>query len=269
MNRSGPYTLVRKLATGGMAEVYLAQRAGARTPLVVKRVLPHLAVDQNFLAMFLNEARLAAQLDHPNVARVTDLGEDAGVIYLAMEYVDGPSLRAVLKRAQAEQRPLSQEVVARLSIQVCAGLQYAHDAVGADGADVGDRPLEVVGEHPDHVRRSGDHERTRLLQVEMAHRVDHVGVGRRHPAAAVHPLLPDRQHVVTGPERPLRPVAHADHIERRQHGHVGMDGALVIQLVHERPGFSLVEPVAVVDLFKERRSLLRDGFRRRRLFRWR
>ena len=100
----GKYRLLRKLAKGGMAEVYLAQAggpAGFSKTLVVKRILPQLAEDSSFVEMFLNEARLAALLNHPNIVQIFDLGEQDGSYYIAMEHIDGPSLRALLRRAQA------------------------------------------------------------------------------------------------------------------------------------------------------------------------
>ncbi len=92
----GRYQLVRKLATGGMAEVFLAKAVGPggfEKQLVIKRILPTLAEDPEFVEMFLHEARLAAQLNHPNVVQIFDFGEVNGTYYLAMEFVDGPSLR--------------------------------------------------------------------------------------------------------------------------------------------------------------------------------
>ena len=103
----GKYQLVRKLATGGMAEVFLAKAEGPmgfEKTLVVKRILPHLAEDPHFVEMFLDEAKLAAQLNHPNIVQIFDFGEAEGAYFLAMEYVDGPNLRA-LARARPRAGP--------------------------------------------------------------------------------------------------------------------------------------------------------------------
>ncbi|NVJ26234.1 serine/threonine protein kinase, partial [Myxococcus sp. AM011] len=124
----GKYQLVRKLATGGMAEVYLAKAAGPmgfEKTLVLKRILPHLAEDPAFVEMFLGEARLAAQLEHPNIVQIFDFGEADGSYFLAMEFIDGPTLRRLVKRA-AEQ-PLPPMMCAKLVSLAAEGLAFAHD----------------------------------------------------------------------------------------------------------------------------------------------
>lgn len=98
----------------------------------------------------------------------------------------------------------------------------------------------------------GDDERAGFLQVEIAHRVDYVGVRCRHPRARVHPVLPDWQDVVAFTECRLRTVAHTDHVQRRKHGYVGMDRALIVEFVAQRLRFLLRKPVAVADLRHKR-----------------
>src|SRR5215813_4104549 len=93
--RFGKYTLVAKLATGGMAEIFLARLhgdGGFEKLVCIKRILPHLAKDPQFVAMFLDEARVAARISHPNVCQVFELGEIDGSYYLAMEYLEGVPL---------------------------------------------------------------------------------------------------------------------------------------------------------------------------------
>ncbi|WP_225413453.1 protein kinase domain-containing protein [Stigmatella hybrida] len=126
----GKYQLVRKLATGGMAEVFLAKAAGPmgfEKTLVLKRILPHLAEEATFVEMFLSEAKLAAQLTHPNIVQIFDFGEADGAYFLAMEYIDGPHLRALVKGARTQGRPLSPVACARLISLACEGLAFAHD----------------------------------------------------------------------------------------------------------------------------------------------
>jgi serine/threonine protein kinase len=139
----GPYRLVRRLATGGMAEIFLARQEGKdgfSRDLVVKRILPHLAVDPDFRRMFQGEARLAARLSHPNVVHVYDYGSvvEAGgdeTFYLAMELVRGVDLRALIVRAaeKALERGDSFAVpahhAAKIASFVCEALAYAHDLV--------------------------------------------------------------------------------------------------------------------------------------------
>ena len=126
----GKYKLIRKLAVGGMAEVYLAQVAGPAgfsKTLVLKRILPHLAEDQQFVEMFLNEARLAAVLNHPNVVSIFDLGESGGNYFIAMEFIDGPNLRTLCKKSYESGKQIPFENAAKIIALACEGLGYAHD----------------------------------------------------------------------------------------------------------------------------------------------
>ncbi|CAM3466676.1 protein kinase [Corallococcus sp. ZKHCc1 1396] len=126
----GKYQLVRKLASGGMAEVFLAKAAGPRgfeKTLVLKRILPHLAEDEAFVEMFLGEAKLAAQLDHPNVVQIFDFGEADGSYFLAMEYIDGPTLRRLIKRSTEQQAPLPVALCAKMVACAAEGLAFAHE----------------------------------------------------------------------------------------------------------------------------------------------
>ncbi|MGZ3481326.1 MAG: serine/threonine-protein kinase, partial [Myxococcaceae bacterium] len=128
--RLGKYQLLRKLATGGMAEVFLAKTDGPmgfEKLLVIKRILPHLAQDPQFIEMFLGEAKLAAQLNHPNLVQLFDFGEAEGSYFIAMEYIDGPTLRYLLARSRDLQAPISLALAARIVSSAAEGLAYAHD----------------------------------------------------------------------------------------------------------------------------------------------
>jgi serine/threonine-protein kinase len=130
MQQVGKYQLIRKLATGGMAEVFLAKAAGPmgfQKTLVLKRILPHLAEEPAFVEMFLSEAKLAAQLTHPHIVQIFDFGEADGAYFLAMEYIDGPSLRTLVKRASAQELSLPMAACARIVAHACEGLAFAHD----------------------------------------------------------------------------------------------------------------------------------------------
>ncbi|HEY6476337.1 MAG TPA: serine/threonine-protein kinase, partial [Polyangia bacterium] len=142
VKRLGRFQIIGRLATGGMAEVYLAlsgELPGYRTLLVVKRILPHLASNRQFIGMFLDEARLAALLDHPNVVRIIEVGHDGEEYFLAMELVQGKPLSAVLRKAARERRPPSPALSAYIIAQAASGLGYAHALTDGDG-----RPLGVV-----------------------------------------------------------------------------------------------------------------------------
>src|SRR5712664_159821 len=136
----GKYKLVRLIASGGMAEVYLARQAGAagfEKLVCLKRILPHLARDKQFVEMFLNEARLAARLDHPNIVSIFDLGEANGNYFIAMEFIDGPSLRAAAKRALGRGEWLPIPEIVKIVSMAAAGLHYAHELTEADGKPLG------------------------------------------------------------------------------------------------------------------------------------
>jgi serine/threonine-protein kinase len=127
----GPYHLLGRLAFGGMAEIFLAREGteegrGGRF-VVVKRVLPHVSVDQHFVAMFKDEARLAMQLSHPNICHVYAFGHEQGSHYIAMEWVNGMPLSKVLRRARDE-GGLSVPVAMKVIAQVAEALDHAHRA---------------------------------------------------------------------------------------------------------------------------------------------
>jgi serine/threonine-protein kinase len=133
----GKYTLLRELASGGMARVYLAiQRsvAGFEKLVVIKRILPELARDTDFVEMLLTEARTAATLDHPNVVQTFDVGEVEGTYYIAMEYINGEDIRSIvrgMKRSEVREFPL--EHTLSIVRGVCAGLAYAHEKKDLEG----------------------------------------------------------------------------------------------------------------------------------------
>ncbi|MCC7111611.1 MAG: serine/threonine protein kinase, partial [Deltaproteobacteria bacterium] len=128
--RYGDYELLRLIATGGMAEIYLARHdggAGLSRTVVVKRMLPQLAVRPDFVRMFLDEARLAAKLNHPNIVQVFNLGEVAQSDYIAMEFVDGPHLGALFALSLRQRAPLPIEQCVHVVARAADGLHYAHD----------------------------------------------------------------------------------------------------------------------------------------------
>jgi serine/threonine protein kinase len=139
--RLGRYQIIDRIATGGMAEVYLAvhgELAGFRTPVVLKKVLPHLASNQQFIDMFLDEARIASLLDHPNVVRIYEVGRSASEYFLAMELVQGKSLSALIRRFnEQEAGPVEPRLAALIIAQAAAGLHHAHNLTDPLGNPLG------------------------------------------------------------------------------------------------------------------------------------
>lgn len=133
----GKYLLLKRLAVGGMAELYLARDPDAQRMVVIKRILPYLAQQTEFVQMFLDEARIAAQLNHPNIIQVFELGSLEGAIFLAMEYVEGADLRKILQEELRIRSAVPPKIAASLAASLCAGLDYAHRRVGADGQPLG------------------------------------------------------------------------------------------------------------------------------------
>ncbi|KFE67954.1 serine/threonine protein kinase [Hyalangium minutum] len=136
----GKYELLRKIASGGMGQVFLArERSSVERLVVLKLILPHLAEDDEFLTMFLEEARLVARLQHPNLVTILDLQEVEGRHCLAMEYVQGDDVRRLDKQSRLKGRLLPAGLVLRVISEAAAGLDYAHKARDAQG-----QPLKLV-----------------------------------------------------------------------------------------------------------------------------
>lgn len=153
--RMGPYRLRHRLGTGGMAEVLLAEKLGPggfEREVAIKRLLPHLAQEADNIDMFLDEARIAAQLRHPNIVQIYDIENHDDNYFLAMEYMDGPTLASLLHRSGARRRrspvlsPTVREtrnvplpVVAAIASALLSALGYAHRCTDRQG-----RPLSLI-----------------------------------------------------------------------------------------------------------------------------
>lgn len=138
----GKYELLERIGKGGMAEVYRARSVGAEgieKQLVIKKILPHLASNERFVEMFIDEAKIAMGLNHPNIVQIYDFGKVDDDYYLAMEYVDGVELKHLLDASARTNQPLSTGNAAYVASEVARGLDYAHRRRNADGG-----PLEVV-----------------------------------------------------------------------------------------------------------------------------
>jgi serine/threonine protein kinase len=138
----GRYTLLERLAAGGMAEVFRAKIVsshGFEKVLVVKRILPHLAADRTFVSMFIDEAKLTAQLMHPKIVQVLDFGEVQGQYFIALEYIDGCDGLALLRACAARRIRLPLPLAAFLVAEILDALDYAHNARDMEG-----RPMHIV-----------------------------------------------------------------------------------------------------------------------------
>jgi serine/threonine-protein kinase len=140
--RFGQYELIQKIAAGGMAEIFFARLTGVQgfsRNLVVKRMLPELAVRKDFVQMFLDEARLAANLSHAHIVQVFELGEVDGSYFMAMEFVDGPHLGALFAHSLRQRKPLPLDFCAYVVARAADGLHFAHELRDAMGD-----PLKIV-----------------------------------------------------------------------------------------------------------------------------
>jgi serine/threonine protein kinase len=125
----GPYRLLDRIAVGGMAEVFKAKRSGVEgfeKIVAMKRILPHLSDNKEFVDMFVDEAKMVAGLTHPNIVQIFDLGRIDRSYYIAMEYVHGRDLRSILKRAREKGLPMPLDLCLRIVSLVSSALEYAH-----------------------------------------------------------------------------------------------------------------------------------------------
>lgn len=138
----GSYRLVRRIATGGMAEVYEARRVGTQgweRRVAVKCILPQYAKDPEFVSMFVDEARLAARLDHPSIVSIHDFGESDGTLFIAMELVDGANVGRLLRAAANARERITLGAVLEVGAAAANALAYAHDL-----RDEHDKHLDIV-----------------------------------------------------------------------------------------------------------------------------
>ena len=138
----GRYSLLTRLASGGMANVWLARVDGVggfQKTVVVKTILPHLAGDPDFVRMFIDEALVASRIQHPNVVNIFDLGESGGSHFIAMEYIPGRTLRHLQRELKRTRRVPPPWLLLRVMASACDALHYAHSMVDDDGA-----PMHIV-----------------------------------------------------------------------------------------------------------------------------
>ena len=138
----GDYFLLEKLNTGGMAEVYKAKTFGVEgfeRIVAVKKILPTIAEDKEFISMFIDEAKIAVQLQHANIVQIFDLGNISGDYYIAMEYVAGHDLRVIFDRCVRTNQKLDIGCVCYIISKICEGLDYAHNKKDASG-----EPMNII-----------------------------------------------------------------------------------------------------------------------------
>jgi len=138
--RVDKYEVVHRIAFGGMAEIYLARVVGIQgfeKYVVLKRILPQYASNAEFVRMFLQEARVAASLDHANIAHVYDIGEIGGNYFFTMEYLHGEDLRLIMREMHLRECRLPLEHALEIVIGAASGLHFAHDKRGGDGRSLG------------------------------------------------------------------------------------------------------------------------------------
>jgi eukaryotic-like serine/threonine-protein kinase len=126
----GPYLLLERISVGGMAEVYKAKEYGVEgfeRTVAVKRILPHVAEDDEFIAMFKDEAKIAVQLQHGNIAQIYNLGNEQDSFYIALEYINGRDLRAIFQKCQQQGKPMPVAQACYVIMKICEGLDYAHN----------------------------------------------------------------------------------------------------------------------------------------------
>ena len=138
----GRYSLVERLAVGGMAELFVATSPGEhgfQKKVVIKRLLPHLVDDPTYNAMFIDEAKLTVRLVHPKIAQTFELGKVDEALYIAMEHVDGIDVLALLREYAAKRRRVEPQLAAWIAHEVLDALDYAHNLRGED-----QKPLGIV-----------------------------------------------------------------------------------------------------------------------------
>ncbi|MBN2528353.1 MAG: protein kinase [Deltaproteobacteria bacterium] len=135
----GKYYLLDRISVGGMAEVFKAKAFGVEgfeRLLAVKRILPSIAEDEEFITMFIDEAKIAVQLNHANIARIDDLGKVGDSYFIAMEYVEGKDLRAIFDRMRKKAQTVPFSMAVYITMKMCEGLDYAHNKKDSAGRDL-------------------------------------------------------------------------------------------------------------------------------------
>ena len=138
----GKYELLDRIAVGGMAELYRAKLTGEQgfeKLIAIKKILPHLSFEDNLINAFIDEAKLAALLNHENIVQIYDFGSLEDEYFIAMEFLFGKDLRKITKKARKKNKPLGLENIVYITSRICAGLDYSHNLKGIQG-----QPLNII-----------------------------------------------------------------------------------------------------------------------------
>jgi serine/threonine-protein kinase len=203
----GRYTLIRRLAVGGMAEIYLARQAamaGFEKEVVIKRLREELADDPRIVEMFLDEAKIGAQLNHPNIVHVYDVDEHDGIPYIAMEYIVGEELNELCRRGIQHGRFLPLEHAVELIRQAAAGMGYFHAKRGTDDTLLANEPLEIV-----HLDISPSN---LLVTQDGFLKVIDFGIARAKGQHARTDVLPGKLSYMSPEQAARKPVDHRSDI---------------------------------------------------------
>lgn len=219
--RLGRYIVTRRLGVGGMAEVFLARSRGAEgvdKSLVVKRILPDYAENPHFRTMFVDEARVAMRLNHPNLVQVYGFESDGPTLLLIMEHVDGPDLGLLLATAHRADERVPTAVTAHLLRELARALHYAHERLDEQG-----RALEIV--HRDVSPANV------LLSYEGAVKLGDFGIAHARSASFTEPGLVQGKYGYMAPEQ-----ARGEPVDRR--ADVFALGVVLLELLLGRPWFA-------------------------------
>ncbi|MBI4412111.1 MAG: serine/threonine protein kinase [Deltaproteobacteria bacterium] len=136
----GDYLILERIAHGGMAHVYKAKTVdpnGIERLVVIKRILPHISSDPEYVEMLIDEAKIAVNFTHGNIAQIYDLGKVGNDYFIVMEYVDGKTLGQIVREMREREKPIPLEVIAYCLAELCQALDYIHNKRGNDGKSLG------------------------------------------------------------------------------------------------------------------------------------